>query len=207
MESTSIQKDSGGNYDGSSSSNNNNNSNGSNNTSLTERYYEAIGLVESSPENAIQILEEIQKDVHSLSLFSSNETLEDVSTKSIPFLSLEHYMAMSLVNLPAGPGAMIQRKKNILQSLTLWGQFLERCETLEVLSKEETKEYHDLLEEQQHYMNDDESTSPAERKLHLAPNRDAKIARFKAKQQRQQEIERLKALGRPEKEMCCWRRR
>jgi hypothetical protein len=189
IKSISIEKDSGGNYRSSSSSNNNNNK------SLTERYYEAIRFVESSPDKAVQILEEIQKDVHSLSLFSSNETLEDVSTKSIPFLSLEHYMAMSLVNLPAGPGAMVQRKMNILQSLSLWGQFLERCEALEVLSKEETKEYHDLLEEQQHYTNEDESTSTVDRKLPLAPSRDAKIARFKAKQQRQKEIERLKALG------------
>jgi hypothetical protein len=167
--------------------------------SLTERYLEAITLVESAPEKSISLLEDIQKYVHSLSLFSTNETLEDVSTKSIPFLALEHFMATALANLPAVPGAMIKRRRNIVHSLALWGQFLQRLETLEMLSKEETKEYHDLLEEQQQYMNEEEPDNDDDnntnKKHSFAPSRDAKIARFKAKQQRQKEIERLKALG------------
>jgi len=170
------------------------------NSSLSERYFEAIAMV--APEKCLALLEPIQRDVQTLSLFSSNEGMEDLGTKSIPFLALEHFMATALVNLPAGPGAMALRKRNILQSLTLWGQFLERLEVLEVLSKEETKEYHDLLEEQQHYLDQSNGNDNGDindiasntNKLPPAPSRDAKIARFKAKQQRHKEIERLKAL-------------
>ncbi|KAG7364033.1 TAP42-like family protein [Nitzschia inconspicua] len=169
---------------------------GSSDQTLTERYFAAISLVESSPGQCISLLDAIQKDIDALSLFSKNETMEDISTKSIPFLALEHFMAMALVNLPAGPGAMKKRKSNILQSLTLWGQFLERLEVLEVLTKEETKEYHDLLDEQQqHYRNDgDDNDRSNQVPLSATPNRDVKIARFKARQQRQKEIEQLKAL-------------
>ena len=157
----------------------------SSNQTLTERYFAAIALVETSPDQCLSLLEQIQKDVDALSLFSKNEMMEDVSTKSIPFLALEHFLASALVNLPAGPGAMSKRKSNILQSCALWAQFLERLETLEVLTKEETKEYHDLLEEQQQYANEsatDEGTT--RNRLPPAPSRDDKIARSKAIQQR-----------------------
>jgi hypothetical protein len=77
-----------------------------------------------------------------------NGILEDISgTKLIPFLALKHYMATALVNFPAGPERMAQRKLNVLHSLELWGQFLEQLERLEFLSKEEEmKEYHNLVE-------------------------------------------------------------
>jgi hypothetical protein len=163
--------------------------------SLARRYSTAIGLVESSPQECITLLEAIQLDIHCLSLFSSNEILEDISTKSIPFLALEHHMATALVNLPAGPGKMAQRKLNMLHSLDLWGQFLERLERLEVLSNEEIKEYHDLLEEQQQYLNQEEGDAVSiNQRLPAGPSREAKIARFKAKQEQHKEIERLKAL-------------
>ncbi|KAG7340153.1 TAP42-like family protein [Nitzschia inconspicua] len=170
---------------------------GSSDQTVTERYFAAISLVESSPDQCISLLDAIQKDIDALSLFSKNETMEDISTKSIPFLAVEHFMATALVNLPAGPGAMKKRKSNILQSLTLWGQFLERLEVLEVLTKEETTEYHDLLDEQQqHFRNDGDDDNDRSNQVPLSapPNRDIKIARFKARQQRQKEIEQLKAL-------------
>jgi immunoglobulin-binding protein 1 len=163
---------------------------------LTQRYFAAIAIVESSPDRCFSLLERIKKDVDTMSLFSKNETVEDVSTKSIPFLALEHFMATALVNLPAGAGAMAKRKSNILHSVTLWGQFLERLETLEVLNKEETNEFHDLLEIQQQ-LSDPAAADGVENTMNMippVPNRDAKIARFKAKQQLQKEIERFNAL-------------
>jgi immunoglobulin-binding protein 1 len=171
------------------------NDNNNNYQPLTERYCTAIALVESSPDRCLSLLQRIQEDVETLSLFSNNETVEDVSTKSIQFLALEHFMATALVNLPAGSGAMAKRKSNILQSLTLWGKFLERLETLEILTKEETNEYHDLLEDQQQYSNTSgDGVEKTMNKLPPVPNRDEKIARFKAKQHLQKEIERIKAL-------------
>ena len=152
--------------------------------SLDMRLDAARAMVESSPKECIDLLDYIQRDVQALALFSKNETIEDISTKSIPFLAVDHFLAIALGNLPVEPGAMVRRKENIERGLTMWGHFLERLETLELLSREETNEFHHLLEDRE------EGSS-----LRGVPvDRNAKIARFKAKQQQRQEIEKLKAL-------------
>jgi len=79
---------------------------------------------------------------------------------------------------------MARRKENIERGLTLWGHFLERLEALELLSKEETNEFHRLMEDREEGSNN----KP------VPVDRDTKIARFRAKQQQRQEIEKLKAL-------------
>lgn len=155
--------------------------------SLDKRLDAARAMVESSPRECIDLLDSIQKDVHALSLFSKNETIEDISTKSIPFLAVDHFFAVALGNLPVEPGKMAGRKENIERALTLWGHFLERLEALELLSREETNEFHRLME--------DREEGSSNNIGHGVPvDRDAKIARFKAKQQQRQEIEKLKAL-------------
>lgn len=156
--------------------------------SLHEKFLRGRALVEESTslEQAVALLETVQQDVQALSLFSSNETIEDVSTKSLPFLAVEHFLAMAMVGLPIRPGHMAERKKLVLTSLELWSTFLGSLERLELLSTEEIKEYQSLAED----VGGDELMS---RPL-PPPNRDAKIARFKAKQQTKKEMERLKAL-------------
>lgn len=167
-------------------------------SSLTERFFHAISLVESSPQMSLPLLESIQRDVQTLGLFSNNEGMDDIGTKSIPFLSVDHFVAIAFMNLPAVLGEMETRKANVVRSMTLWGAFLELLEGLEVLSADEIKEYHDLLDQQQHVLDGDDSTNTTDGPSRLlgppGPNRDAKIARYKAKQQRQKEIERLTAL-------------
>ena len=169
------------------------------------RYKEALALVESSPEVCADQLRTIQADVATLALFSNNETIDDVSTGSIPFLALEHILATALVNIPTGPGMMTKRKSNLVQSLELWSVFLQRLEVLELLSSDETKEFRTLVESQNDIVkagngdDDDGQDNNAVAggagppRLPM-PNRDAKIARFKAKQQLQKEIQHLQAL-------------
>jgi immunoglobulin-binding protein 1 len=149
---------------------------------LSEKFYRGSSLVESSPQAALALFEAVQKDVQALSLFSDNETVEDISNKSIPFLALEHLLAMALVGLPAGPGKMQERRVHVHQSLDLWSSFIGRLEQLELLSNVEIKEYHELMEE-----------VDFDKPMRL-PDRDAKIARFKAKQQATKEVDRLKAM-------------
>jgi len=161
--------------------------------SLDERLDAARAMVESSPKECVPLLDSIQRDVHALALFSKNETVDDISTKSIPFLAIDHFMAVALGNLPIEPGSMVRRQENIERSLTLWGHFLERLEALEILSKEETNEFHRLLEAHQ------DGSSPMDLCTNISTHgasadRDSKIARYKAKQQQRQEIEKLKAL-------------
>jgi len=169
-------------------------------TSLDDRLDVARSKIESSPEESVPLLDSVQRDVQALALFSKNETIDDISTKAIPFLATDHFLAMALGNLPVAPGAMIRRKENIERSMTLWGHFLERLQNLEILSKEETKEFHGLLEAQQQRQEQQNSDSnslalPTNTFGRGAPvDRDAKILRYKAKQKQRQEIDKLKAL-------------
>lgn len=160
--------------------------------SLDKRLDNARAMIESSAKECIPLLDSIQRDVQALSLFSKNETVEDISTKSIPFLAVDHFLALALGNLPVEPGAMIRRKENIERSLTLWGHFLERLEALELLSKDETTEFHRLVEAREEGSAAESGSSKFGRGVPV--DRDAKIARSKAKQQQRQEIEKLKAL-------------
>ncbi|VEU39552.1 unnamed protein product [Pseudo-nitzschia multistriata] len=157
--------------------------------SLNDRLDAARAMAESSPSECLPLLDGLQKDVQAVGLFSKNETIDDISTKSIPFLAIDHLLAVVLGNLPVQPGAMARRKENLQRSFTLWTQFLERLELLEILSKEETNEFHRLLETQQQVESSGTSTT-----ISSPVNREEKIARFKAKQQQRKEIERLQSL-------------
>ena len=167
--------------------------------SIAERYAQAVVLTESSPESAVQMLETLQHEVARVSLFSSNESLEDISTKSLPLLALEHYLALAYTRLPSAPGQIRGRQANLLKSMDLWSCFLQKLEALSdnnssdsndaLVSPAEQKEYRMLLECTSSG-NSDGGTAPEL----PAPRREDKIARFRAKQQAQQEVARLSSL-------------
>lgn len=170
------------------------------NMTVLGRYKEALTLIESSPEECVNQLREIQMDVAMMALFSDNETVDDVSTRSIPFIALEHQLATALVNIPVAPGMMIKRRANLLQSIDAWSVFLQRLEVIELLSSDERKEFLTLVEAQNDIVKDcdddgrnNSSSYPGLPRLPMS-NRDTKIARFKAKQELQKEIQRLQAL-------------
>ena len=160
--------------------------------SLNDRLDAARGMFESSPTECIPLLDSIQRDVQILGLFSKNETIDDISTKSIPFLATDHLLAAALGNIPPETGNMARRKENLQRSFTVWGHFFERLEVLEILSKEETKEFHRLLEVQQQ-LESLETNASVPSSL-IAVDRDSKIARYKAKQQQRKDIEKLQSL-------------
>ena len=121
--------------------------------------------------------------------------MDDVSTKSIQFLTTEHFLAIALGHLPVIEcGAIAMRKANILRSSVLWESFLQKLERLESLSKEETEEFHSLLEIQQQNHQGKEDESIEHETIGFTIDRDLKISRFKAKRQQRHDIEKLSAL-------------
>jgi hypothetical protein len=76
--------------------------------SVSERFDAAVALVESSPADAIVRLQQLQENVASLALFSSNEGLEDISTKSLSLLALEFHLTVAHQSVPTGPGQASQ---------------------------------------------------------------------------------------------------
>lgn len=157
------------------------------NASLSERFLSAIALVDTSPEDAVLQFEESQKQIAALSLFSSNEGMEDVSTKSLPLLALEFYLAKA--HLGCRTSKSSDRKTHVITSIDLFSSFLQRMEELELLSKEQAKDFHDLID-----MTSAEEDQRSAVARTQGQQREAKIARFRAKQQTQKEVERLKSL-------------
>ena len=162
--------------------------------SLSNRFDQAVGLVSTRPKDAVDQLTSLQGEIAGRSLFSSNETLDDIATSSLPFLGLEHHLAKALVEIPTGFGAAQERLDNLQRAADCWQVFLERLDQLEQLSREEQDQYRDLLElsSRENVDNDDvEDKMP-----HMPPpiSRDIKIARFRAQQAAAQEAKKLKGL-------------
>lgn len=150
---------------------------------------EAIALAKQGDVvTAVVRLERLQERIAQASIFSRNESLDDVATSTIPFLALEHELAKTLTQLPLSPESKMRgRLSTLMRACDLWSAFFQTLENLEFISDTEKKEYHALLE----LSSTDESclSNPQ-----LSISRDVKIARFNAKKQVGQEISKLKAL-------------
>lgn len=170
---------------------------------LSERFHRARSLVETTPELALKDLLLIQEQIAHLSLFSSNETLEDISTGSLPFVALEHYLAMAYLNAstmttttsPPRPD-MKARLQNITRACDLWTAFFQRLEQLELLDNDSTsgaterRQYHELIE-----VTSSSSSSSTDAFSMLSVDRNVKVARFRAKQALEKQQEQLQALA------------
>lgn len=162
------------------------------NESISESFAKAVALVTSNPDHAVEQLTQLQERIARAALFSTNETLEDLSTNAIPLLALDHYLATALTNVPTGPGSsgMAARLHNLERAGALWSQFLRTLDRLELLSTQHQGECQ-VLEDLSSGGSDVSDTA------RMAPpttHREAKIARHRAKQAAQQAQQRLRAL-------------
>ncbi|KAI2493407.1 TAP42-like family [Fragilaria crotonensis] len=135
------------------------------NLSIASRYRETVPLVQSNPQEAVEKLEGIQTEVAAVALFSSNETIDDVSTSSLALLSLDHHIALAYAAVPTTNAK--ERKTNLTQAMNHFSCFLERLDQLEVLPDDRKKEFVDLLQTNL----DEPSTFPS-------VNRDEKFSVF-----------------------------
>jgi immunoglobulin-binding protein 1 len=132
-------------------------------TTMGEAYQKAVSLLSSDPVQALQDLQQLQERVASLSLFSKNEALEDISTGSLPLVALEHHLAMAYTQQPmivqttttttnstntSRVAMMRTRQGQLHRACDLWMNFLQRIEQLELFEKnsQEQKEYERLQE-------------------------------------------------------------
>jgi len=152
-------------------------------SSLLGRYQKAIAA------SSIEQLLELQRQVGFLALFSSNESLDDLSTKSIPLLSIDYHLALAYFNIPIASSE--ERKSNLLLGINSLSQFLQRLEEYEILNEKKTKgELRDLL---QLDMLDEENNQSQFLTLSATPRED-KIERFKTKKDLKQQTSQLKSL-------------
>jgi immunoglobulin-binding protein 1 len=166
--------------------------------SLSEIYASTIATMESEPGKAIDVLSKIQHQISMQALFSSrntsSETIDDIPTSSLPFLTLEHHLGMAYIQLPTnGVADILIRQSNLRKACDLFNSFLQRLESYDILTKEDQTQFQSLVELNDHILsrdvgNDDTPVLPP------VVNRDTKIARYRYKQQQQMEHERLQSL-------------
>ena len=137
-----------------------------------------VALIEKDPEEAVPRLERLQHRV--ADRISKNEELADLATSALPFVALEHHIAIAMTRCMDHDRRLVRLER----ACALWEAFLQTCDRFELLSTEETKQLQALMEQE------DSDEAPR----FLSVSRDEKIARFRAKQQAEQMRSQLQAL-------------
>lgn len=128
---------------------------------------------------AIQLYEECVDVAARLSLFSPNESLEDISTVDLPYLDLHYRIADLVLRLHDHD----QRHANLLRAQGNYVKFLGQLENYAILSADDVK----LFERYQDSPNTFSTASTAD----VAARRDTKIRRFKEEKALAQKLEYL----------------
>ncbi|KAI5301814.1 hypothetical protein KEM56_001335 [Ascosphaera pollenicola] len=115
--------------------------------------------------NAINKLEECQNRIAQVSLFSSNESLEDINTSDLPYLTVDYHLA-ELLQRSYGE----DRLKSLRSISSVYDSFLERLDNYGLLSAGDKKLYEQYVEHPQTF-----TLAPAS---NPAARRETKISRF-----------------------------
>ncbi|KAJ8118734.1 hypothetical protein OPT61_g348 [Boeremia exigua] len=132
--------------------------------------------------NAIATYVQCLKKAEDYSLFSPNETLEDVSSSDIQYMSINYHLA-DLIQKVFTP-EVSARKEQILQSRARYELFLKLLDSYDMLSKRDAKLFEAYNEDKQNFST--VSTTDA------AARRDVKISRFREEKELKQKLEYLK---------------
>jgi immunoglobulin-binding protein 1 len=173
-------------------------------TSTTyDLYQTAISQIDTEPLIALTTFQDIAQHVANQSYFStsstSSETIEDISTTILPYITVDHYIGLTLLQIPIVDQRtnIIHRKENLVQACDYFNAFLQKLEAYDILTKEERVQYHSLVEAMDHISSnssDDNNVTAQPVLLPTTMNRDTKIAHHRRKQQLQQEQSQLQAL-------------
>ncbi|KAK3068998.1 Type 2A phosphatase-associated protein 42 [Teratosphaeriaceae sp. CCFEE 6253] len=125
----------------------------------------------------IELYEECLRIASRVSLFSPNETLEDLATTDLPYLFLDYRIAELLLRL----NYQAHRKANLHRAQRSYEAFLKRLDQYDILAKSDAA----LFEQYQESPNTFSTASTVD----AAARRDAKILRFKAEKALKQKLE------------------
>ncbi|RMZ72741.1 TAP42 component of the Tor signaling pathway [Pyrenophora seminiperda CCB06] len=137
-------------------------------------YQENLGATIATYAECLDMAEQI-------SLFSPNETLEDISSSDLQYMAISYQLA-ELVQRISSTDIFV-RKQNLLRARGHYEQFLKLLDAYNVLGKADAK----LLDV---YTEDKDTFATASTK-DAAARRNAKIARFRGEKQLKQKLEYL----------------
>ncbi|KAF2188186.1 type 2A phosphatase-associated protein 42 [Zopfia rhizophila CBS 207.26] len=130
---------------------------------------------------AIATYEECLKLSEQVSLFSPNETLDDVSSSDLQYMAILYHLADLVQKITGDLGA---RRANLSAARSYYERFLKLLDSYDVLRKADAELLEAYLENRDGFSN--ASTRDA------AARRDAKIARFKEEKELKRRLEYLR---------------
>lgn len=128
--------------------------------------------------SAINAYEECLMIVANVKLFSPNETLDDVSSGDLQYLTLDYHLA-ELLTRSNGTGA--ERKSILLRAREAYERYLKLLDLYDALSKSDAKIYEKYQESP--------DTFSVTSSTDAAARRDLKVERFKEEKQLKQKLE------------------
>ncbi|PYI15255.1 TOR signaling pathway regulator [Aspergillus japonicus CBS 114.51] len=147
-------------------------------TALEGRFDSNTDAYRSDVNAVIAKLEECQRLVSLLSLFSSNEALEDISTGDLQYLTVEYLLADLLQRTYTS-----DREASLRRALSQYERFLARLEEYEILSASDKKLYERYAANPSTF-----SLTPTN---DAAVRREVKITRFREEKELKQKLEYL----------------
>ncbi|GAB7362237.1 hypothetical protein MBLNU230_g2262t1 [Neophaeotheca triangularis] len=122
-----------------------------------------------------------------LSLFSPNESLEDISTSDLQFLVLDYHLAELILRITTTRNATASRKNNLRRASQNYESYLKRLDTYDILSRSDRGLLESYQESPATFTTTTASSADA------AARRDKKIARFKEEKALKQKLAHLRA--------------
>ncbi|KAF1955996.1 type 2A phosphatase-associated protein 42 [Byssothecium circinans] len=133
--------------------------------------------------NAIATYESCLTLADQVSLFSPNESLDDVSSSDIQYMSIAYYLADLVLKTKSTDIA--ERKKNLLRARNYYELFFKLLDSYDVLTRSDAKLWEAYLEAKDQFST--ASTRDA------AARRETKIARFREEKELKKKIEYMQA--------------
>ncbi|KAF2273546.1 type 2A phosphatase-associated protein 42 [Westerdykella ornata] len=141
---------------------------------------------QESLSTAIKTYEECLTLTSQLSLFSPNESLEDISTSDLPYLTIPYHLADLVQKLPSA-GDLNARKSHLLRARDFYERFLKLLDSYDILSRDDAKLYEAYQEDRDTF-----TTAGGGGTRDPAKRREAKIAQFRREKELKQKLEYLR---------------
>ncbi|KAI1124413.1 TAP42-like family protein [Nemania abortiva] len=132
---------------------------------------------------ALDAYEKCSQIIDKISLFSRNESLEDIATSDLPYLLVPYHIAE--LRLRASAGSLIERKGLLTSARVAYENFLSQLDSYSILSPQDTKLFAEYNEDATGF-SVISTTDPNAR-------RNAKIANFKVEKELKQKLEYMRS--------------
>ncbi|KAF2671576.1 TAP42-like protein [Microthyrium microscopicum] len=137
---------------------------------LREQIYDGSIPSSTGIPTLIALYQQCAKLISSVSLFSPNETIDDIASSELQYILVDYFLADALFKTTAGdsPGG---RRSAVLEATQYWEKFLQRLDQYELLNKDDAR----LLERYSENKEDFEVAGPVD----ATKRREVKISRFR----------------------------